>query len=118
MMLLPDRTPQAVLQLARESDFLLFGELHGTQEVPQLLEALLADLTALGYGGLGLEMPLHEQEPLMRWGSGVSDTVPGFFTAWPSDGRGNEQALAMIRQVIESGWQILCFDASDDQPWE
>jgi hypothetical protein len=112
---LPDPVRQALQQLAQQSDCLIFGETHGTQEVPQLLASLLDDLTALGYGGLGLEMPFGEQEAFRRWATGASRTLPRFFTWSPSDGRANEQSLALIRQVADNGWQLLCFDAHDDQ---
>lgn len=121
MLHFPDRTRQAVLQMARESDLLLFGELHGTQEVPQLVSLLLDDLTALGYGGLGLEFPDSVQEPLMRWASGASDAVPEMFTRSPGDGTTGEQVLAAIRQAVHSGWQLLCFDAEalhDQASWQ
>lgn len=115
MLQLPDEVRDAIRQLAQQSDFLLFGELHGTQETPQLLAALLDDLTVLGYGGLALEIPRGDQEAIMRWATGASGTVPRFFTQPPSDGRGNEQVLALIRQVAGKGWQLLCFDDDPDQ---
>jgi hypothetical protein len=115
MLQLPDEVRQAVRQLAQQSDFLLFGELHGTQETPQLLATLMDDLTAQGYGGLALEIPRGDQEAIMRWARGTSSTVPGFFTQPPSDGRGNEQVLALVRQVAGKGWQVLCFDNESDQ---
>jgi hypothetical protein len=46
MPLLPDRTRQALLQLAQQCDLLLFGEYHGIQEVPQLLGELQQGLTS------------------------------------------------------------------------
>lgn len=49
---------QALINVAVTSDVLLFGELHGTQEVPRLLLRLLDELAAIGYGGLALEIPL------------------------------------------------------------
>jgi hypothetical protein len=116
MLQLPDEVCQALRQLAQRSDFLLFGELHGTQETPQLLTAMSDDLTALGYGGLALEIPRGDQEAILRWATGASGVVPHFFTQPPSDGRGNEQSLALIRQVGGKGWQVLCFDHDSDQP--
>jgi hypothetical protein len=118
MLQLPDRTRQALLQIARESDLLLFGELHGTQEVPELISSLLDDLTALGYGGLDLEFPGSVQEPLMQWASGASDSVPELFTRPPSNGTNGEQALATIRQAVRRRWQLLCFDTEGDHSGE
>jgi hypothetical protein len=101
--------------LAQQSDFLLFGELHGTQEPPQLLAALLDDLTSLGYGGLALEIRRGDREPIMRWATGASGEVPRFFAQPGSSGSGNEQLLALIRQVAVEGWQVLCFSDDPDQ---
>jgi hypothetical protein len=110
MSLLPDRTRQAILQLARQCDLLLFGEIHGTQEVPQLLAELLDDLTALDYGALALEFPKYERENFMRWGHGQDDALPFFYRLPPSDGQANHQDAALVRQVVQNGWEILCFD--------
>jgi hypothetical protein len=106
----PTGLRQAVLQLAQECDLLLFGEYHGMQEVPQLLAELLDDLAAVGYGGLGLEFPRYERENFMRWGRGQSDALPFFYKLPPSDGRTNHQDATLVRQVVEKGWQVLCFD--------
>lgn len=118
MVSLPDNVRQALLQLAQESDCLIIGELHGTQEIPQLVAALRDDLTALGYGGLAYETPMAEQEAAMQWASGASAAVPAFFHLPPSDGRPNKHVLALLGQVAETGWQILFFDADDDQKRE
>jgi hypothetical protein len=110
MRILTDRTRQALLQLAQQCDFLLFGEMHGTQEVPQLLAELLDDLAAVGYGGLGLEFSMYERENFMRWGRGEADALPFYYRLPPSDGRANQQDAALVRQAVEKGWQVLCFD--------
>lgn len=115
MLQLPDVVRQALGQWAQQSDFLLFGELHGTQELPQMIATLLDDLTARGYGGLALEIALGEREPIMRWATGASGEVPRFFAQPGADGRGNEQLLALIREVAEKGWQVLCFSDDPDQ---
>jgi hypothetical protein len=52
---------------------------------------------------------------MMRWATGASGAVPGFFAQPGADGRGNEQVLALIRQVAERGWQVLCFSDDPDQ---
>ena len=115
MLQIPDAVREALRQLAQECDFLLFGELHGTQEPPQLIAALLDDLTARGYGGLALEIRRGEREPIMRWATGASAEVPRFFAQPGADGRGNQQLLALIHQVADKGWQVLCFSDDPDQ---
>jgi hypothetical protein len=116
--LIPDDTRQALRQIAQGCDCLIFGELHGTQEVPQLLTGLLDDLSAAGYGALAMELPESEREPIMAWASGETDALPSFFTVPPTDGRNNEQALHLFRQVVGRGWQILCFDTEDAEEWQ
>jgi hypothetical protein len=59
--------------------------------------------------------PWAEQPSIVRWATGASPTVPPFFAASPSDGRGNQQLLALIRQTAERGWQVLCFSDDPDQ---
>jgi hypothetical protein len=87
---------QALIEVAVTSDVLLFGELHGTQEVPRLLVRLLDDLAAVGYRGLALEIPQDERDGLERWARAESTTVPEFFAHPFADGRGNRQVLALV----------------------
>ena len=47
---LPARTAKGLVELAGESDVLILGEMHGSQEVPAVAAALLGPLTKLGYG--------------------------------------------------------------------
>ena len=46
---LPPGVEDSVLDLAGRCDLLLFGELHGTREVPALVGGLLNKLHELGY---------------------------------------------------------------------
>ncbi len=109
---LPPSVKAELLALAAQSDLLLLGETHGTQEVPRLVRGLLDDLAALGYGGLGLEMPRGEQDTLGNWIAGESEPPPFFGAKEFQDGRGNQQALSLIWQAASRspGWELLCFD--------
>ena len=109
---LPPPVEAELLALAAQSDLVLLGETHGTQEVPRLVLGLLDDLAALGYGGLGLEMPGGEQDALEKWIAGEGEPPPFFGAKEFQDGRGNEQALSLIRQAASRspGWKLLCFD--------
>jgi hypothetical protein len=109
---------QALIDVAVTSDVLLFGELHGTQEVPRLLVRLLDDLAAVGYRGLALEIPQDERDELERWARGESTTVPAFYAHPFADDRGNRQMLSFVHLVLtsERDWHLLCFDQSPDQP--
>lgn len=106
---LPPSVKAQLLELAARSDLLLLGETHGTQEVPRLVLGLLDDL---GYGGLALELPRGEENQIVEWAAGKGDPPPFFGPAEFRDGRGNAQALALIRQTLShrGEWKLLCFD--------
>ena len=109
---LPPPVKAQLLELAARSDLLLLGEMHGTQEVPRLVLGLLVDLAALGYGGLGMELPRGEESQLVQWAGGKSDPPSFFGPAEFRDGRGNVQVLSLIRRTLShpQGWRLLCFD--------
>ncbi|HEV3341436.1 MAG TPA: hypothetical protein VG125_13790 [Pirellulales bacterium] len=111
---LPSKAKEALCELAGESDILILGEIHGTQEVPALAAALLQPLTEQGYGVLALEIPSDEQKPLTDLATGKTETVPTFFAKPWDDGRGNVQALALIRTALSPPfkWRLICFDES------
>ncbi len=64
---LPPETSAEIEKLAARSDILILGEMHGTQDVPELVATLLAPLTKLGYGTLALEVPNNFQATLRAW---------------------------------------------------
>ena len=107
---LPEPAKVQLLTLARESDLLLIGELHGTQEVPRLMLGLLPALTELGYNGLALEISMGEREQLLRCVQGEDSPPPMFGPSDFRDGRGNAQTFSLIQQAVQSGWELLCFD--------
>lgn len=111
---LPAKALEGLTKLAAESDVLVLGEMHGTQETPAIAAALLAPLGKLGYKALALEVPADEQQPLVDWASGKTQTVPRFFAEPFADGRGNIQTLALIRTALSPpyNWRLICFDAS------
>jgi hypothetical protein len=111
---LPAKVLADLDKLAAQSDVLILGEIHGTQEVPSVAAALLAPLTKHGYGVLALEIPSDQQRPLTDWATGKSQTVPSFFSKPIADGRGNIQTLALIRTALSLRWQLACFDQSWD----
>lgn len=114
---LPDPARLALQELAARTDVLLVGEVHGTQEVPRVVAGLLSDLAALGYRGLGLEIPRPQRDGLEAWGRGLTPDPPAFFAQPAADGRGNCQVLSLVRQALGTGdtWQVLCFDQGPDQ---
>jgi len=109
---LPSKARDALNEVAGQSDVLILGEIHGTQEVPAVATALLEPFTKLGYRLLALEIPADQQGPLTDWATGKTATVPRFFTKEIEDGRGNRQVLSLIRTALAPPfrWQLICFD--------
>src|SRR4051794_7049561 len=54
--LLPD-VRESLTKVASESDILILGETHGTQDVPAIVETLLDTLSKLGYRVIAIEVP-------------------------------------------------------------
>jgi hypothetical protein len=113
---LPEVARTTLLDLARDSDVLVIGELHGTQEIPRLIAALAPDLYALGYRGLAFELPSDLRDDVAMWGVDPTRAVPRFYARPGSDGRGNADVLGLIHS-LSTGWQLLCYDqATSDGP--
>jgi hypothetical protein len=112
---LPAGIERSVTELAAQSDVLLLGETHGTQEVPAVGKALLAPLTKLGYNVLALEVPSDLRAPLTDWATGKTPILPGFYAKPNGDGRGNLQTLALIRTALSPPfrWKLICFDETE-----
>jgi len=113
---LPAKVQDALAQLAAQTDVLILGEIHGTQEVPAVAAALLEPLSKQGYGVLALEIPADQQGPLTDWATGKTETVPEFFAKPLPDGRGNLQVLSLIRTALYPPfrWQLICIDWSSE----
>ena len=114
-LVLPPAVEQTVLELAGRCDLLLFGELHGTREVPALVAGLLTKLGSLGYGGLALEVPSDQREALSDWSTGKTQAPPSFYAQPTKDGRGSSEALELVQQAAGAGWQVLCVDQAANQ---
>ena len=112
---LPAATEHSVLDVAGRSHLLLFGELHGTCEVPNMISALLPKLEVLGYRGLALEVPFDVRDQLAGWASGSIAQPPAFYSHPSKDGRGNQQALDLATSAAARGFELLCFDQGHGQ---
>ena len=64
---LPSDIADQIASLAEQAAALFIGEIHGTQEIPQIVAGLLPMLHKRGYRGLGVEVPGFEQAPLRTW---------------------------------------------------
>src|SRR4030088_1153913 len=115
---LPPGVEDSVLNLAGRCDLLLFGELHGTREVPALLSGLLNKLHELGYGGLGLEVPRDPRQALVDFTAAKTPAPAPFYPHPSKDGRGSTEALDLVKRAAAIGWATLCFDQASDQPMQ
>jgi hypothetical protein len=109
---------QSVLDVAARSHLLMFGELHGTREVPSLVAGLLPGLIELGYRGLALEVPRDQREALLAWADGQTDRPPPFYARPSRDGRGSIEMLELVRNARGLGLEVLCFDQTVEQPMQ
>ena len=111
---LPPDVQHSINELAAQSNVLILGEIHGTQEVPAIAATLLQSLTKLGYGVLALEVPADQQGPLSDWATGRTTTVPSFFAKPWEDGRGSTEAVKLIRTALSPPfrWKLICFDVT------
>ncbi len=109
---LPQPAKAQLLDLAGQSDIFLLGEIHGTQEVSALVLGLFDDLSRLGYGGLGLEIPQGQKKQLSKWAVSIAPPPDFFGPTEFRDGRGNVQVLSLIKQMHSDypQWELLCFD--------
>src|SRR5260370_2993648 len=100
---LPPGVEDAVLDLAGRCDLLLFGELHGTREVPALVGGLLNKLHELGYGGLGLEAPSDQRQALADWAAGQRPGPPPFYAEPSRHGRGSTEGPGLVKPTAAVG---------------
>ena len=91
---LPGVVLETLQSVADQSDVLILGELHGTQEVPRLVQTLLPILAACGYGALALEIDANQRQTLVDWAMDCTQPAPPFFAQPSGDGRGNVQVLS------------------------
>jgi hypothetical protein len=114
---LPVDVRESLTKVASESDILILGETHGTQEVPAIVETLLDTLSKLGYRVIALEVPHNERVPIQKWATGATDVLPAFFAKPGQDGRGNMQVLHMVRRALMPpyNWKLICFDESEEE---
>lgn len=115
---LPRAIETAIMDLAGRTDILLFGEIHGTREVPRVMAALLPGLARRGYRALALEAPSDARAGLAAWAAGDAEEPPVFYAEPQPDGRGNTQTLALVREAVRfaAGWRVLCFDVGSGTP--
>ena len=104
-----DETATQIMRHAGDARLIVLGELHGTREMPQLIQELVQAYVAQGTPlHLGLELPATENARLATYLSSNGDaaarqavrTTSYWRTAGkPHDGRRNEDTLSLIEAV-------------------
>jgi hypothetical protein len=95
---------------------IMFGEMHGTAEVPRFVRALLANQFSIV---LGIEWPASLQSVVTAFIDGKIDRTellaePNMFWDW-RDGRGSEEMVALLASAAvlrAAGYtiRVVCFD--------
>jgi len=104
--------------------FMMIGELHGTNETPELIAAMLKSRVSKERVLLGLEIPRDEQERIDTYlqSGGSSTSRQAMLQGAHWRGQDGRSSLAMIglleqlRRLRNSGYKVdvVCFDGSAD----
>jgi hypothetical protein len=119
------RAAAAIVERHGDAAILVVGELHGTQEAPAVLAALVRTLGARSAVQVGLEIPAEEQPALDAWlasdGGAAARTalLAGRFWQQPearSDGRRSQAMLALLDDLrrlhaTHPTLRLLAYDA-------
>lgn len=99
----------------------IFGELHGTMEVPAFVANAAAHAAARGPVTVALELPDELQPGVDAFLAAADDTAgraallatPALFWEW-RDGRGGEGLIVLLSQLRALGARVVCIDGA----WE
>ena len=118
------RAAEQIVSVWDSHRFMMIGELHGTNETPELIAAILKSRANKGRVLLGLEIPRDEQERidayLQSGGSSLSRQAMLQGAHWKGqDGRSSEAMVGLmeqLRRLRNSGYKVdvVCFDGSAD----
>lgn len=111
-----------LLFLTRKKEVILFGELHGTKEIPTLLKRFFRALAALETFNIALEIPGSCQSTvdafLMDGNEQLLRILEFFRNVSESDGRNSIEYLELIKSIYEINKNrqqkisIFCIDLS------
>ncbi|MCQ8184511.1 hypothetical protein [Parvularcula maris] len=106
---------------AAEGQFLLFGESHGTEEIPDLFESYVCAVSARGGRTLvglefqpgdaaAVEAALASEDP----GAAIKEAMAPTWRLYASDGRGSEAMLGLLLALDKmDGVDLVFFDDFD-----
>lgn len=113
-------TIDTLLSLTKGKEVILFGELHGTKEIPHLLEKFFRTLAELETFNIALEIPRSCQSSvdifLMNGNEQHLKTLEFFKNISESDGRNSREYLELIKNTYtinknkQQKISIFCID--------
>lgn len=110
-----------LLSAIRGKKLILFGEIHGTREIPELVTKVLPNLAI---NTLFLEIPVDQQpfiDAFLAAGTKESLATIPFYASPALDGRGSKEYLEVIRKVfllnqkMTHKTRIVCVDVPAEQ---
>ena len=108
---------QSVLEVAARSHLLLFGELHGTREVPALVAGLTAEARQSGVwraGAGGAARPARRSARLGRRPDAIDRRR--FMRSRLVTGAARSRCWSWSEPRAAQGLEMLCFDQTAEQP--
>jgi len=96
-------TPDGLNQALANTRFLIVGEIHGTNEIPQVVGNVVCNLALEGPVTLALEIPVDEQERIAEFVSGDEGSLEALLAGahWDdsgtTDGRSSQAMLDLIK---------------------
>jgi hypothetical protein len=96
---------QEIISKIKERQLILFGEIHGTKEIPELLSKFLEDISINESFNLCLEIPDEFQEQInsyMNSGDyGILKNILFFSIEYCTDGRNSLEYINLIKTVYK-----------------
>lgn len=112
-----------IMRLIKESRVILFGEIHGTREIPELMKEILFRSASCHEINLGLEIPsTYQTEVNLFLTSGKESLlkkIPFFKSHEKSDGRNSREYSGLIKFIygfnkrFSKKIKIFCLDVSE-----
>lgn len=111
-----------IISKIKNKALVLFGEIHGTKEIPELLSRLFVEMSAKEDFNLCLEIPVEFQNSISLFmktsDENLLKTIPFFSKNDSPDGRNSLEYLNLIRDICEVNLRnkkrikIFCIDPS------
>ena len=110
------KLPHHVLHWIANFDYVLLGEMHGSNEIPRLFGNIVCAVAQLkGVVLTGLEFPASEQENLQAYATSLDESLLASMSGFRNrsdDGRSSKAMFSLIAQLAKTaGVRVFAFDA-------